>query len=112
GVMALRGRAVPVIDQRGRFGVGDAPPGARPRVIVARIGDLTAGFAVDAISAILELPADRLTPTPELTREAARLFDRVAQIEEGGRVILLVNPRELLDRAERDVVAALAAEAL
>jgi purine-binding chemotaxis protein CheW len=108
GVMNLRGAAVPVIDQRRRFGVESATAAARPRVIVTRIGDQVAGFAVDAVTQILELPADRLAPTPELTQDAARLFDRVAQIEDSGRVILLVNPQELLDQAERDLVAALA----
>jgi purine-binding chemotaxis protein CheW len=38
------------------------------------------------------------------------LFDRVANIESEGRMILLIDPQELLDRAERDVLAAMAAE--
>ena len=122
GVMNLRGTAVPVIDQRLRFGVADSSrspkpgskshsPGARSRVLVVKMGDLVAGFAVDAVTRVLEVTPDRLSPTPELTEDGARLFDRVAPIEESGEVILLVNPRELLDRAERDVVAALAADA-
>ena len=110
GVMSVRGVAVPVIDQRRRFGLHAAPDEARQRVIITRIDDMVAGFAVDAVTQILELPAERLAPTPELTQDAARLFDRVAQVEDNDRVILLVNPRELLDRAERDLVAALAAE--
>ena len=109
GVMSVRGEPAPVIDQRRRFGLSAAESGGRPRVIIARIDGLLAGFAVDAVTQILELPAASLAPTPELTQDAARLFDRVAQVEDG--VILLVNPRELLDRAERDLMAALAAEA-
>ncbi len=111
GVMSVRGVAVPVIDQRRRFGLQSASAEARQRVIITRLDEMVAGFAVDAVTQVLELPADRLTPTPELTQDAARLFDRVAQVEDDDRVILLVNPRELLDRAERDLVAALAAEA-
>ena len=111
GVMPLRGRAVPVIDQRRRFGLSDFAGSARPRVIVTQVGDLVAGFAVDAVTEILELPAERLSATPELTQDAARLFDRVARTLDDGRVILLVNPQELLDRAERDLLSALAADA-
>jgi purine-binding chemotaxis protein CheW len=48
--------------------------------------------------------------TPELTADGAQLFDRVANIEGAGRMILLIDPKELLDRAERDVLAAIAAE--
>lgn len=111
GVMNLRGATVPVVDQRQRFGVAAKAAASRPRVIVTRIGEMTAGFAVDAVTQILELPASRLSPAPELSAEAAKLFDRVAQVEDGGRVILLINPRELLDRAARDVVMAAAANA-
>lgn len=111
GVMNLRGAAVPVIDQRRRFEIPDGGAPARPRVIVTRVGELVAGFAVDAVSQILELPASRLAPTPELAQDAGRIFDRVAQVEADGRVILLVNPRELLDRAETDLLASLAAAA-
>lgn len=110
GVMNLRGVAIPVIDQRLRFGVGDTAAGARRRVIITRIDGLVAGFAVDAVSQILELSAESVAPTPELTQDAARLFDGVAQSQDGS-VILLINPRELLDRTERDLMTALAAEA-
>lgn len=106
GVMNLRGQVIPVIDQRQRFGVaGPAPPGRR--VVIARVGELIAGFAVDAVSEILPVASDRLAPTPELTAEAGELFDRIATLEVDGRMVLLVNPRQLLDRAEADLVAAM-----
>jgi purine-binding chemotaxis protein CheW len=110
GVMSLRGAPVPVVDQRQRFGVEGVHAG-RPRVVVARIGDMAVGFAVDAVSEILEAPEEALSATPELGAEASRLFDRVAQLEAGGRMILLLNPQELLQRAEADLLAGLAREA-
>jgi len=36
------------------------------------------------------------------------VFDRVANLEADGRMILIVEPRELLDRAERDMLGAMA----
>jgi purine-binding chemotaxis protein CheW len=107
GVMSLRGKVVPVVEQRRRFGVHGAAPVGRRRVIVTTIGNLRAGFVVDQVSEILQLPEERLRPTPELAADAGRLFDRIAELEGGGRMILLVNPQQLLDRAEAEMLAAL-----
>lgn len=107
GVMSWRGQAIPVVEQRRRFGVTGAAPAERPRVIVARLGELVAGFAVDAVLEIAEPPQSQVQATPGLTAEAGRLFDRVADLGDG-RVVLLVKPEELLDRAEADVLASIA----
>ncbi|WP_374471166.1 chemotaxis protein CheW [Phenylobacterium sp.] len=109
GVMNLRGAPLPVVDQRRRFGVEGAAAG-QPRVIVTRVGETLVGFAVDTVTEILEAPEGSVTPTPELGADASRLFDRVASLETGGRMVLLVNPQELLDRAEADLLAGLADE--
>lgn len=104
GVMNHRGKIVPLIDQRRRFAVdGEATSRAR-RVIVAQIDDLTAGFIVDAVERILHVPASALSPAPDLAASDAPLFDRVATLDIDGRLILLVDPRQLLDQADRDVV--------
>ena len=114
GVLSFRGAIIPVIDQRRRFGadaaqdcVSDSEAQARPRVIVADIGGRKAGFIVDAVAGILALAPDQLAPASELTADAARLFSRVATLDGGERLVLLVEPRELLDRAERDLLSVL-----
>ncbi|MEJ0093865.1 MAG: chemotaxis protein CheW [Methylocella sp.] len=106
GVMNLRGKVVPIIDQRRRFAVGGDDFAGRKRVIVATIGDLQAGFIVDSVSEVLSFAPERLQPTPDLRSESSRMFDRIANVEIDGRMILLIDPHELLDRAERDLLAA------
>ena len=49
-----------------------------------------------------------LTPAPELSADGVRVFDRVVRLERDGRMILLVDPRALLDRAERDLLVVIA----
>jgi purine-binding chemotaxis protein CheW len=107
GVMNHRGKVLPIIEQRRRFGVTGKGDASRRRVIVTTIGDRQAGFIVDGVSEILNLPADQLRPTPDLAADGGRLFDRIANLDVDGRIILLVDPQELLNRAERDLLAAL-----
>jgi purine-binding chemotaxis protein CheW len=108
GVMNLRGQIIPVIDQTRRFG-GLAADGGKRRVIVLRIGELQAGFIVDAVSEVLTVASADLAPAPDLGSEETRVFERVANLSDAQRIILIVSPRELLDRAEQDLLRSLGA---
>jgi len=110
GVMSLRGKVIPVIDQRQRFSVSGQAAGEARRVVVLTLGELQAGFAVDAVSRILEVEAGDLMPAPELSGDGDRLFDRAARVEREGDVILLIDPRALLERAEADLLRDLTAK--
>jgi purine-binding chemotaxis protein CheW len=105
GVIELRGRVVPVIDQRRRFAVPESGSAQR-RIVVVRIGSDTAGFVVDAVSGIVRLAAGDVQDSPELAVRDNRTVPRVG-IAEGHGMVFLIDPSELLDRAERDLVAAM-----
>ncbi|EIZ81284.1 CheW protein [Novosphingobium sp. Rr 2-17] len=108
GVMNLRGAVVPVIDQAERFGAAAAVGGKR-RVVVVRIGELQAGFVVDSASEVLRIAADAVRPAPDLGGAETQLFERVTHLADQDRIVLIVSPRELLDRAEQDLLRGMAA---
>jgi purine-binding chemotaxis protein CheW len=105
GVVNMRGKALPLIDQRSRFGT--VASSAKPRAIIVTLGDLQAGFVVDGVSEIVSVPTSDLAPSPDFSSEATAVFDRIAHIEVDGRMILVIDPKELLSRAERDLVSAM-----
>lgn len=107
GVMNLRGRVVPVIDQRRRFKFEAQGERRRERVVVVRIDQMQAGFVVDTVSEVISIPQSQLRPTPDLAADGSQVIARIANIEVEGRMILLLDPRELLDRAEKDLLAAM-----
>jgi purine-binding chemotaxis protein CheW len=107
GVMNLRGRVVPVIDQRRRFRFEGQGQKRRERIVVVRIDHMQAGFIVDTVSEVLKISQAQLRPTPDLAADGGQVIDRIANIEIEGRMILLLDPRELLDRAEKDLLAAM-----
>lgn len=117
GVVNLRGRVVPVVDQHSRFG-SEQPGGeglggeGRRRVVVVTVDARPVGFIVDAVSEIVALTAEQIETTPGLTAGASELFSRVASLDGGARLVLLIEPKELLDRVERDLLAALEALAV
>lgn len=105
GVMNLRGRVVPVIDLRRRFGLGGTEQASARRILMLEIGGEIAGFLVDSVSEILKAAPDAICPAPELSPEQMRLISRVITVESGGRLILLVDPAQLLDQVEADLLA-------
>jgi purine-binding chemotaxis protein CheW len=109
GIINLRGRPVPIIDQRERFDAPSAPGTVQPRVIIVTVGKLQAGLVVDAVTEILSVPTTDLVTTPSLASDRSAIFSRVAKVGDDGRLILLIDAQELLSRAEQDVVADIAA---
>lgn len=108
GVINLRGKAVPLIDQRARFDTPSTQQSAKTRAIVLTLGQLQAGFVIDGVSEVKAIASSALSEAPKFSSEQTDVFDRVAHIEADGRMILLIDPQELLSRAERDVVASIA----
>lgn len=106
GVMNVRGNVIPVIDQARRFN-GTPVVSAKPRVIVVRIGELWAGFIVDAVSEVTRIPESALRDAPDLGTQGTRVFERVANLGQDNSLVLIVSPQELLDRAEQDMLAVL-----
>jgi purine-binding chemotaxis protein CheW len=103
GVMNLRGSVVPIVDLRRRFALSSVEPGRAQRILVLAIGAAKTGFMVDGVSEVMRVPEAAIAPAPEFSAEQLRLIGRVANLE--GRMILLVDPAQLLDQVEADVLA-------
>jgi purine-binding chemotaxis protein CheW len=105
GVINLRGEVLPVVDQRKRF---DLPAFTgerqRQRLVVVRTERHRAGLIVDSVSEVLRTATDGIEPAPDLTGDAARLVQGVVNFGDSGRMVLLLDPAELLSRAERGLL--------
>ena len=64
GVINLRGKVIPIIDLRRRFGLAYKAHDKDTRIIVIEITDVIVGFVVDAVSEVLRIPASTVEPPP------------------------------------------------
>jgi purine-binding chemotaxis protein CheW len=106
GVVNLRGEVLPVVDQRRRFDMPALKEKGARRLIVVRTERHRAGLIVDAVLEVLRCSADDIEPAPNLTNEAVRLVHGVINLAAAGRMVLLLDPAELLTRAERGLLDA------
>ena len=66
GVINLRGKIVPVLDLRKRFGLVGHEFTAQSRIIVVNIDNRVLGLLVDSVSEVLQIPAHTIEPPPPL----------------------------------------------
>ena len=102
GVVNLRGEVLPVVDQRRRFDMPALEKAETRRLVVVKTERHRAGIIVDSVSDVLRTQRAAVAPPPELTDEkTARLIHGVINLEKADRIVLLLDPTELLTRAER-----------
>ena len=95
GIMQVRGRIVPVLDVRKRFGLPAAEHTLDTRVVVATHGTRAVALLVDAAREVLKLEDGQIKPPPEMiAREANGLVKAVAQV--GPRLVMLLDFAKLI----------------
>ena len=99
GLVQVRGKLVPVIDLRTRFGIEPGASKLDNRVIVVKVESRIAGLLVDSAREVLRLEESEFEPPPSLIeRQAAGFVKAVATI--GQRLLLVVDvPRVIGEEA-------------
>lgn len=103
GLVQVRGRVVPVVDARARFGLPATERTLDSRVVVGQLGARTVGLLVDSAREVLKLAPEQVKPPPPMVVEQARGFVKaVAQV--GPRLVMLIDfPRVIGEQQEETV---------
>ncbi len=107
GVINLRGTVLPVIDQRSRLGLPAIERNEGQRIMVYLLGGVRTGFIVDSVAEVLRIPRGQIAAAPSLSQEQSRLIGRVANLDGGKRLVMLIEPSQLLQGSEGQAVAAM-----
>jgi purine-binding chemotaxis protein CheW len=107
GVINLRGTVLPVIDQRARLGLEPLVRNDRQRIMVYTLGGLRTGFIVDSVAEVLRIPRAHIEPAPVLSDEQGRLIRQVAKLDGSRRLVMMIDPEQLLGSQEAGALARL-----
>lgn len=66
GVINLRGRIIPVVDLRKRFGMPSLEQTDDARIIVVEVNDRVIGFEVDSVNEVLRIKSSIVEPPPPM----------------------------------------------
>jgi purine-binding chemotaxis protein CheW len=89
GVINLRGTVLPVIDLAQRLGLPSGELTDRNVIIVVNIEGRTVGLLVGAVSDILSIPQEELSPPPELAADKSQTFINALTIVDGRMIRVL-----------------------
>jgi purine-binding chemotaxis protein CheW len=90
GLVQVRGRLIPVVDLRARFGLGPAERTLDNRVIVVSVAGRVVGMLVDSARDVLRLDEDAFEPPPDLVGlQAAGFIKAVTTLAQ--RMLLVVD---------------------
>ncbi|BDV01391.1 chemotaxis protein CheW [Thermodesulfomicrobium sp. WS] len=105
GVINLRGKVIPIIDLRKRFGLPARERDKMSRIIVVEIGTTVVGFIVDAVSEVLRLPASTVEPPPPVVAGLdAEYISGVGKLDD--RLLIMLDMDRLLSRDEKTALGA------
>ncbi len=109
GVINLRGKVIPVMDVRKRFGFEVKEYNDRTCIIVVDLKDMAVGLVVDMVQEVLDIPEANIEPSPSIGKnDRSDYVSGMGKIGENVKILLdcqcLLNGRrededELLDES-------------
>lgn len=100
GVVSIRNNLLPIISLRNYFGMTHVDMNDSTRILVADMGDFTAGIMVDKISEVLRVPLSIIQPPPKFTTQSGEQLKGVAKLNNGKRMIMILEPSKLISADE------------
>ncbi len=99
GVINLRGKIIPIVDMRSRFGRDQAAYTDRTCIVVVETTRLAAGLIVDQVSEVMVIDEDNIEPPPDIQLPDSRHYiSGIGKVQ--SEVKLLIDCEKLFDNNE------------
>ena len=99
GVINLRGKVIPVVDLRKRFGLPAEKESKENRIVVVDIGAQDIGVIVDAVTEVLRIATESVEPPASvITTADSEYLLGIAKLD--SRLIILLDLERVLTEAE------------
>ena len=100
GVTNLRGKVLPVIDLRQRFGFQAEEKTKETRIVVVEMANMTVGMVVDGVSEVIQVTEEDIEPpSPIVMTIDSAFITGIAKV--GERLIILLDLSKVLSMEER-----------
>lgn len=92
GVINLRGRVIPVVDVRTRFGLSEREYDERTCIVVIHVNDQATGMIVDRVNEVLNIPQDQIefSHSSDINKERSFILG-IGKTEDSVKILLDVE---------------------
>ena len=101
GVINLRGKVIPIIFMRTRFGLASAGHDKRTRIMVMDVSGDLMGFVVDAVSEVIRISSSEIQPSPAIMTSGIDQECISGVINQAERLLVLLNLENMFSPEER-----------
>ncbi len=99
GVINLRGKIIPVMDLRRRFGQAEVQPDKKNRILVVDLDGKLVGLIVNSASEVLKIPPSEIEAPGSILQEGdAGFVTGVGKLN--GRLIILIDLNKLFQKGD------------
>ena len=103
GIINLRGKVIPVVDLRRRFGLPMADHTRASRIVVVELGDQVVGIIVDGVSEVLRVNTSIVEPpSPVVTGIDSEYLQGIAKLPD--RLVILLDLDRVFAVEERQAL--------
>lgn len=103
GVINLRGKVIPIIGMRARFGLNAAPHDNYTRIMVMDVSGELMGFIVDSVSEVIRISANEIQPSPAVVSSNIDQECIAGVINQPDRLLVLLNLENMFTPEERQL---------
>ena len=95
GVINIRGKVIPILCLRERFGLSVLERTDDQRIVVLEIGDVAAGIVVDKVDEVMRIPEDSINPPSAIVTTAdSNYLEGIANLDD--RLIILLDLQQVV----------------
>ena len=92
GVINLRGKVIPVLELRAKFGMEAVEDTNDTCIIVVNVGEVQMGIVIDAVSEVLDIKAEEIEPPPQFGSSVDTQFILgMAKAGDGVKILIDIN---------------------
>jgi purine-binding chemotaxis protein CheW len=95
GLVNLRGKTIPVVDLRNRLQLAATEQSTASRIIVVETGQGNVGMMVDAVTEVVTIKRDEISPAPEIVADEDTDFVKAIAKRDQNLITLLDLDRAL-----------------
>ncbi len=102
GIINLRGKVIPVINLRKRFGFEEVEEDSKQRIIVIEIERKITGVIVDSVNEVLDIEAEKIDEAPSLGSKVNEDYIKGMAKLENDQLMILLDMKQILDLDAND----------
>ncbi len=108
GIINLRGKVIPIISMRRRFGLMESENGSQTRIIIMDVAGSLTGFIVDAVSEVIRIHSSEIQPPPSMVTSGGVGQEFITGVfNHADRLLIIMDIDRMFSEDERESFGAL-----